>query len=165
MHAVSSERTVKQRTIQVLNEIFGSCSPEKIGIRLWDGTTWPNERRCAAVLALKHPGSLGRMFWPGTEVGLAEAYLHDDFDIEGDMLSAFEIADFLLARLGDWKSKLKLAGLLFSLPDSDGLSRIGRATKWLLPQINGKRYSPERDRRAIAFHYDMSNEFYRLWLD
>jgi cyclopropane-fatty-acyl-phospholipid synthase len=37
------------------------------------------------VLALKHPEALGRMFLPGTEVGLAEAYLHNDFDIEGDI--------------------------------------------------------------------------------
>jgi hypothetical protein len=33
---------------------------------------WPDDRSRKAVLALKHPGALGRMFLRGTEVGLAE---------------------------------------------------------------------------------------------
>ncbi len=100
MHAISAEKNVEERTRHVLSEIFGRCSLDKVGVRLWDGTAWPDERPRAAVLALKHPEALGQMFLPGTEVGLAEAYLHNDFDIEGDIEAAFEIADFLLGRLG-----------------------------------------------------------------
>lgn len=104
------------------------------------------------------------MFLAGTEVGLAEAYLRDDFDIEGDIAAAFEIADFLLERLGDWKKKLKLAGLLVGLPNGDGQSMIGRMAQ-LLGRNRNQRHSIERDRKAIRFHYDVSNEFYQLWLD
>jgi cyclopropane-fatty-acyl-phospholipid synthase len=164
MQAISSEPAIEERTLYVLSQIFGS-SPEKIAVRLWDGTAWPDERPRTAVLALKHPEALGRMFLPGTEVGLAEAYLHDDFDIEGDIEAAFEIADFLLARLGDWKKKLRIAGLLVALPDRNGTSTIGRAAKWSLPEIRRMRYSPQRECRAVTFHYDISNGFYRLWLD
>ena len=96
---------------------------------------------------------------------MAEAYLHDDFDIEGDIAVAFEIGDFLLAHLGDWKKKLKLAGLLVALPDQDGRSTMRRAARQLLPRIRGKQHSLERDRRAVTFHYDVANDFYRLWLD
>ena len=105
------------------------------------------------------------MFLPGTEVGLAEAYLHNAFDIEGDIEAAFEIADFLLDRLDDWKKKVKLAGLLVALPDRDGRSTMRQAVKQLLPRIQGRRSLLERDRRAVTFHYDVSNDFYRLWLD
>jgi len=108
MRAIASEKTIEQRTRHVLTEIFSSRARDKIAVRLWNGTTWPDERPRAAVLALKHPEALGRMFMPGTEVGLAEAYLHNDFDIEGDIEAAFEISDFLLAHLNDWKKKLKL---------------------------------------------------------
>jgi cyclopropane-fatty-acyl-phospholipid synthase len=165
MHAVSSEKSLEEKTLYVLSEIFSDCALEKVGVRLWDGTAWPDERLRPAVLALKHRGSLARMFLPGTEVGLAEAYLHDDFDIEGDIEAAFEIADFLLANLGSWKKKLKLAGLLITLPASNGTRTIGYAAKRLLPQIRAKRHSPERDRRVVKFHYDVSNDFYALWLD
>src|SRR5207248_1497567 len=165
MHAISAEKNVEDRTRHVLREIFGDCSLDKVGVRLWDGTAWPDERPRAAVLALKHPGALGQMFLPGTEVGLAEAYLDNDFDIEGDIEAAFEIADFLLGRLNDWKKKVKLAGLLVALPDRNGRSTMRRAARQLLPRIRGRRSLLERDRRAVTFHYDVSNDFYRLWLD
>ena len=165
MRASSSQDSVKERTRHVLNEIFAGCSLDNVGVRLWDGTAWPDERSRAAVLALKHSQSLARMFLPGTEVGLAEAYLHKDFDIEGDMEAAFEIGDFLLAHLDNWKKKLKLAKLLVALPGPDGRSTIQRATRQLLSRISGKLHSRERDRRAVTFHYDISSDFYRLWLD
>ena len=165
MHAIVAEKNVEEQTRHVLSEIFAGCSLDKVGVRLWDGTAWPDQRPRAAMLALKHSGALGRMFLPGTEVGLAEAYLHDDFDIEGDIAVAFEIGDFLLAHLGDWKKKLRLAGLLVALPDQDGRATMRRAARQLLPRIRGKQHSLERDRRAVTFHYDVANDFYRLWLD
>ena len=165
MHAISSEKTVEERTRQILSGIFAGWSLEKLSVRLWDGTAWPDERPRSAVLALKHCEALGRMFLSGTEVGLAEAYLHNDFDMEGDLEAAFEVADFLLTHLGDWKRKLKLAGLLIALPGRNGGSTMQRAARHLLPRIRGKRHSLARDRRAVTFHYDVSNDFYRLWLD
>ncbi len=175
MPAISSEKTIEEETRRVLAELFDGASLDKMGVRLWNGARWPDERPRDAVLVLKHPGSLGKMFLPGTEVGLGEAYLRDDFDIEGDIEAAFEIGDFLLGRLGGWKKKIKLGGLLVALPQGDGTSTrlrtatarqaIERAARQLLPRIRGKKHSPERDRRAVTFHYDVSNDFYRLWLD
>src|ERR1043166_1061802 len=175
MPAICSRKSIEEKTRNVLSEIFAGCRLNEVGVRLWDGSTWPDDQPPAAILALKHSEALGRMFLPATEVGLAEAYLRDDFDIEGDIEAAFEVGDFLLNHLGDWKKKLKIAGLLVALPSSetrlirrrtDSPRRImRRATDRLLPRFSGKRHSPERDRRAVTFHYDVSNEFYRLWLD
>lgn len=64
-----------------------------MNVRLWNGALWPDDRPRPATLALQHPGALARMFSAGTEAGLAEAYLHNDFDIEGDIEAAFENAD------------------------------------------------------------------------
>lgn len=161
MHAVSSDKAVEEKTRRVLNETFAGCPLEKVGVRLWNGAMWPDARPREAILLLNHPGALSQMLWPGTEVGLAEAYLHDDFDVEGNIEAAFEIGDFLLAHLGDWKTKLKIVGLLVTLPKRDGRSTMGRA----LPRIRGRKHSPKRDRRAVMFHYDVSNDFYRLLLD
>src|SRR5438132_8496554 len=143
MHAISSETSVQERTRRVLGEIFAQIPHGNLGVRLWDETTWPDDQPRAAVLALKHPGALGKIFLPGTEVGLAEAYLHNDFDIEGDVGAAFELADFLLERLGSWKRKLKLAGLLVSLPHRNGRSTIRRGAEQLFPRIRGERHSPQ----------------------
>jgi len=161
MHAISSDKAVEEKTRRVLNEIFAGCPLQKVGIRLWNGAMWPDARTREATLVLNHPGALSQMLWPGTEVGLAEAYLHDDFDVEGNIEAAFEIGDFLLAHLGDWKTKLKIGGLLVTLPKRDGKSTMRRAG----PRIRGRKHSPKRDRRAVMFHYDVSNDFYRLLLD
>src|SRR5438874_13463749 len=116
MHAISSKKSIEEKTLHVLSEIFSDCALEKVGLRLWDGTAWPDERPRAAVLALKHPGALGQMILPGTEVGLAEAYLDNDLDIEGDVVAAFEIADFLIGSPWDCRCKVKLAGLRGAVP-------------------------------------------------
>src|SRR6266571_1549020 len=155
MRASSSPANVRERTRDALNEIFNGCSLDNVGVRLWDGTSWPDDRPRGTILALKHPEALGQMFLPGTEVGLAEAYLHNDFDIEGDLEAAFEIADFLLGRLNAWKKKLKLAGLLVALPDRDGRSTMRRAAIQLLPRILDGQSLLESDRRAVTFHYDV----------
>ena len=165
MVAISSEKTVEERTRRVLGEIFGGASLENVGVRLWDGSMWPDNRPRKVILALKHPGALGRLFQSGTETGLAEAYLRNDFDIEGDIEVAFEISDFLIAHLDDWKKKLRVGSFLATLPDSNGRSILRRAASDLLLRSDRKKHSPERDRRAVTFHYDVSNDFYRLWLD
>jgi cyclopropane-fatty-acyl-phospholipid synthase len=165
MHAISSDNAVEEKTRRVLNEIFAGCPLEKVGVRLWNGAMWPDARPREAILVLNHPGALSQMLLPATEVGLAEAYLHHDFDIEGNIEVAFEIGDFLLAHLGDWKTKLKIGGSLVTLPQRDGRSTMRNAARQLLPRIRGRKHSPERDRRAVTFHYDVSNDFYRLWLD
>ena len=69
MRASSSQDRVKERTVHVLSEIFAGCSLEKVGVRLWDEKTWPDEGPRAAILALNYSESLARMFLPGTEVG------------------------------------------------------------------------------------------------
>jgi cyclopropane-fatty-acyl-phospholipid synthase len=165
VHATSLEGTLEEKTRRILSEIFDGFPLENVGVRLWDDTAWPDDRPRSGILVLKHPGALTRMLLPGTEVGLAEAYLRNDFDIEGDIETAFAVGDFLLSRFNDWKKKLKLGGLLITLPEGDGRSIMQRAARQLLPRIRGKRHSPERDRRAVTFHYDVSNDFYQLWLD
>lgn len=165
MHATSREGTLEKKTRRVLSEIFAGCALDKVGVRLWSGAMWPDEQRRDAVIAVNHPGALGRMFLPGTEVGLAEAYLRNDFDIEGDIEAAFEVGDFLLSRLDDWKKRLKLGGLLVRLPEGSGRSTMQCVARQLLPRMRGRPHSTERDRRAVTFHYDVSNDFYQLWLD
>jgi cyclopropane-fatty-acyl-phospholipid synthase len=155
-----SPQVVEQRTIQILNEILGPAS-DQVGVRLWNGLRWPDDQPRPATVVLQHPGALARMFSPRTEVGLAEAYLRNDFDIEGDIASAFEISDALLARLSNWKQKLKMAALLWPAPKASKARTTGRFVR----NSRGRRHSLERDREAVTFHYDLSNDFYRLWLD
>lgn len=154
-------------TLGLLDELIGH-DDGRVGVRLWDGTRWPDERPRAATLVLRHPGALRAMFRAGTELALSEAYLYDDFDIEGDVESVFGLADslarrsYVAPRAAGWTRKLAAFFRLGRLPKADRRRRAagrGRA------RLSGRRHSVERDREAIRYHYDVSNEFYRLFLD
>jgi cyclopropane-fatty-acyl-phospholipid synthase len=148
-------------TLRALDKLFGVDGGMPVGVRLWDGTCWPDEAPRPVTLVLKHPGALRTAFLPGTELALAEAYLYDDLDILGDTESVFGLADALAAATSNWLEKLRVARILRRLPPirNDRHSQRGPA------RMTGKRHSIERDRQAVTYHYDVSNDFYALWLD
>ncbi|MGC8780945.1 MAG: hypothetical protein ACP5UQ_08790, partial [Anaerolineae bacterium] len=97
------------RTLRILESLFDAESRQRVGVRLWDGTTWPDGASRPATLVLKHPGALRAMLLPGHELGLAEAYLYDDFDIVGNIEAVFDLADALAAATSGWRKKLVTA--------------------------------------------------------
>ncbi|MDQ3942455.1 MAG: cyclopropane-fatty-acyl-phospholipid synthase family protein, partial [Actinomycetota bacterium] len=148
-----------------LKGLLGDYRPRDFAVRLWDGTVWEAESGQPArfTLALKHPGALRRMFWPPNEVSLAEAYIYDDFEIEGGIEDVFGLADHLLTRRRSPAERLLQARRVLSLPAGrgDGRARTGREAA----RLRGARHSRGRDRRAVTYHYDVPGEFYALWLD
>ena len=52
-------------TLRLLAELFAGDAARAIGVRLWDGTAWPDATPRPATLVLKHPGALRAMFLPG----------------------------------------------------------------------------------------------------
>jgi cyclopropane-fatty-acyl-phospholipid synthase len=156
----------KETTLAILDQVFdevpGRGPEQDFGVRLWDGTMWPEEpvESPTFTLVLNHPGALRQMFLPPSELSLGESYIYGDFDVEGDLIAAFPLATYFEEMdlgLGD---KLGLAWKLRSLPNT-GASREGRQAA----TVSGNRHSRRRDRQAISYHYNVSNDFYALWLD
>jgi cyclopropane-fatty-acyl-phospholipid synthase len=145
---------------EFLDALLADYPRRDFRVRLWDGTTWGTEKQPCFTLVLKHPGALRAMFLSPSELTLGEAYIYDDFDIEGDIEAAFDLADYLLAQERNLGQIPDLNDQLLKLPQSDrppaGLHLIGSG---------GEVHSKERDRRAISCHYDLPAEFYALWLD
>ncbi len=149
------------RSVRILESLFDSGAKAQVGVRLWNGARWPDDAPRSVTLVLKHPAALRAMFLPGHELGLAEAYLYDDFDIEGDIEAVFGLADALAAATGGWRKRLVTARELLRLPEVPPRPTTRRGPA----RLRGRRHSVERDRQAIAYHYDVSNDFYALWLD
>jgi cyclopropane-fatty-acyl-phospholipid synthase len=143
-----------------LDHLLSPSPSLDVGFRLWDGSRWPDDAPRAATIVLPHPGALRRMFRPGTEIGVAEAYLAGDFDVEGDMETACGLADRLEQRAPGWRAALATYRRFRHLPAGAGVSSGRRAFL-----ASGEPHSLARDRAAISFHYDLPAEFYRLWLD
>jgi cyclopropane-fatty-acyl-phospholipid synthase len=101
------------------------------------------------------------MFVPPSELALGEAYLRDDFDVEGSLEAATMLQESIAGVL---KSPLllgRILSLLLSLPTDDlHPERVKGGVKGL----SGRIHSRGRDAVAVRHHYDTGNGFYSLWL-
>ena len=153
-----------QTTLSLLQEIFGSDQLPNFSVRLWDGTTWQSRPGAGEAprftLVLQHPGALRSMLLPPSELNLGEAYIYNDYDVEGDLLGAFEIGDYLLDERWGKMAQVRFGKRLLSLPKTGQPRPRDVAVK-----LHGTLHSKERDRQAVTYHYDRSNDFYALWLD
>ena len=142
-----------------------------LALRLWNGTTLRLGNSAAHsfdpsfTLVCHHPGFVRSMVLGRDPLRLAEAYFQGDIDVEGDFFAALCLKDHLNSirlslrdRLGALFTALRLHAPCDARPDSGS----HRST------LHGhavKAHSRTENRAAISFHYDVSNEFYRLWLD
>src|SRR5947209_1523478 len=153
-----------QTTLSILQNVFSSAPPCNVAVRLWDGTTWKPEpesgepTRC--TLVLQHPGALRSMFLPPSDLNLGEAYIYNDFDIEGEIEALLPLmVHFLDGHLGKVE-QVRYGKRLLSLPKMSQPRPSDTKAK-----VRGLLHSKERDRQATNYHYDRSNDFFALWLD
>lgn len=160
MVATGNETTYLRASRAILETIFQDWQPRTFAVRFWDGSVWGTETQEEPrfTLVLRHPGALRQMFLPPTELALAEAYLFDDFDIEGDIEAIFPVAKYLRDENRGLAAQVRLGAELLRLPDGRSLRPQQGA------QLDGQVHSIARDRQAIAYHYNRSNAFYALWL-
>ena len=151
-----------QTSRDMLTILASGYSPRDFAVRFWDGSRLEPEAGQEALftLALKHPGAMKKMLWPPDGVAFAEAYVYDDYDIEGDILAFFRFTQFLIKKKPGLGEMLKLGVRLLRLP-SVKRERAGHQPV----KLEGRKHSLERDKQAVGYHYDLSNEFFGLWLD
>jgi len=151
--------------------------PVSFTVRLWSGAAFrvgAGSQAAAAeagiseprfVLVFRNPQAVCRMVLGRDPLRLAEAFFRADVDIEGDLFAALELKDHLRSmqtpirdRLSAVYQALKLRALNQHAPPraADGAPSHGRAVR---------AHSKDENRDSIHFHYDVSNEFYKLWLD
>lgn len=160
--AAPSLDRIAQKCLAFLQEALGNFHPRDFSFRLWNGGVWDAEpgEPSRFTMVLRNPGAFRTLFWSPSELALGEAYLRGDIDIEGNLESAFLLADQLLHfRLG-LTERLRFARVLLTVPPS-GLHRGTRP----VDRLRGSVHSIKRDRQAVTYHYDVSNAFYSLWLD
>jgi cyclopropane-fatty-acyl-phospholipid synthase len=147
------------RTLAIVQELLREYRPRDFAVELWDETRLDPDagQFCRFTWRINNAGALRAAFASAKQVALAEAYILSEFDISGDMLAIFPLAEHLAERTG---ARRKNCGwqvccwLAFPQPRR----RTGRT-------LRGGLHSRARDRQAVSFHYDVSNDFYRLWLD
>lgn len=147
------------RAIAAIELLLADYHPRDFAVEFWDGTRLDPEQAqfCRFTWHINNPGALRAVLRSDRQVALGEAYIYGDFEIEGDILACFRVGDYLATKKWDTAGKLKLGTVLLGLPHPP---RHGQEA-----QLRGQPHSKSRDRQAISFHYDLSNDFYKLWLD
>ena len=158
--AVDSAATKAMAIFRLLLEDY---HPRDFAVSFWDGSRWlPENGSSRFTLMVRHPDALRRLL-KGTanDLSLSEAYIQGDLDVEGDLEATMPVANYLLSRNWPAVTMLRIGKDLLRLPRVDRLRRKIRPPA----KLSGDPHSVERDREAVTYHYDVSNDFYALWLD
>ncbi len=108
----------------------------------WDGEVFDFAGQPRVTITLRTP-RLMRYFLTGDIARLGRAYVEGEIDVEGRLHDVLQIGIALAERLGK-SSPLRV-----------------------LARLVGRRHghSVAGDAAAVRYHYDVSNDFYSLWLD
>lgn len=145
---------------------IGELINSRFSVRLWDGTMVPLGENVDTdfYLAVNTPGTIGSLLrWPTYE-NLLLHYVKGNLDISGDLLD-FE-AVVREKRPKDTLKKInKLAIAKQCLPLLLTRSDRGEINHRYRDETTGRKQSRRNNKEFIQFHYDVSNEFYQLFLD
>ena len=162
-HALEIKNGLSAKILKLIRFSLRDFHPRDFAIELWDVTGWPPERNQFQRFTWKinKPVVLAALVRSSNlEVALGEAYIHGDFDIIGDIEAVFPLVDYLINKKWNATEKLQGASTLASLSGRE----IPQRERLDAPLL-GQPHSRSRDQEAVNYHYDVSNQFYDLWLD
>jgi cyclopropane-fatty-acyl-phospholipid synthase len=127
---------LKSATLSQLRQRIGDLP---LQVTLWDGTSAGSPHAASIHIRLKSPAALTAFFEP-TMGSLARAYVEGEMDLDGNPRDILALGSSLCHG------------------DACGDKKGSGNWKWW-------RHTRLRDRKNIQYHYDVSNDFYGLWLD
>lgn len=112
-----------------------------IRLALWNGQHYDFGAfdNPSVTLRVNGPAAMTRLLTPSLD-NLGEAYVKGEIDVEGKLPDVIDMS-------------YALAGSSLS-----AIGALGRITRHF-------NHTKQSDKRSIEFHYDVSNDFYQLWLD
>jgi cyclopropane-fatty-acyl-phospholipid synthase len=141
-------------------EIERALPDRPFAVRWWDGEQTPATREGGPTFSVRSPRAVAHALRAPGQLGIGRAYVSGELEVD-DM-------DRVIALLRDWdppaitgaaRRRLALAALR-----ANGLTPPPPVpASELRPQ--GRRHSSDRDRRSVTHHYDVSNDFFALFLD
>jgi len=162
---------VAQRLAGVLEPFLNGPLP--VRLRCWDGSEFvpPGDPAASPVVELRSPDAVRRLLWHPGELGAAQAYVTGELDVlevDGwDLDKALTHSFAVAAERGLSGARIRPAAVVEALRTAVGIGALGRrpANPATQADVKGRLHSKLRDRSAISFHYDLSNEFYELILE
>ncbi len=158
--------TARQPAIRIFERLMRGYDG-LAALRLWNGTLYVlGDEAPVFTLVVRDPALLRRLVFERDPLLLADAYFRGALDVEGDLYRALSLKTHFERLSLTWRDKQALLRDAWRMPArTDANFKPGPTMASRIARHFFHRHSKDSDRAAISFHYDVSNEFYRLWLD
>jgi cyclopropane-fatty-acyl-phospholipid synthase len=141
-------------------ELARALAARPFTLRFWDGSQLEPTAAGGPVLTVRSPAAIAHLLRAPGQLGLGRAYAVGELEVD-DLDRVIGLLDSFQAPAID---HLTRARLTLAAVRACGLTRPPRIPASEL-RPRGPRHSRERDERAVRHHYDVSNEFFALFLD
>lgn len=147
-------------TAPLRREIESRIPDRPFTIEFWDGTRLAATNGGGPTFRVRSPRAAAQVLRAPGQLGLGRAYVSGEIEVD-DIDAVIELLD-------SWQPPSLEAGakawLLLATARAAGLAKPpSRPAAELRP--SGRPHSKERDAAAVRHHYDVSNEFFALFLD
>jgi cyclopropane-fatty-acyl-phospholipid synthase len=148
-------------TAPLRRELEAALPDRPFSLSFWDGTTLPSTGDDGGpTFSARSPRAVAHVLAAPGQIGLSRAYVCGELEVDE--------LDRVLALLTNWQppaidtaARLRL---LLAAVRAAGVMAPPRAPAGEL-RPRGQRHSRARDARAVRHHYDVSNDFFALFLD
>jgi cyclopropane-fatty-acyl-phospholipid synthase len=148
-------------TTEPLRRELGNAVPERpFSVEFWDGTRLPATGGDGPAFRVRSPVALAHALRAPGQLGLGRAYVSGELEVD-DIEAALALLDTWQPPALDRGTRVRLA---VAAARACGPMRPPRPPAAELRPA-GRRHSRERDARAVRHHYDVSNDFFALFLD
>jgi cyclopropane-fatty-acyl-phospholipid synthase len=141
-------------------ELARALPARPFALRFWDGSELPPTVAGGPVLTVRSPAAVAHLLRAPGQLGLGRAYAAGELEAD-DLDRVIGLLDTFQAPPIDRATRARVA---LAAIRACGLTRPPHIPASEL-RPRGRRHSRERDERAVRHHYDVSNEFFKLFLD
>jgi cyclopropane-fatty-acyl-phospholipid synthase len=135
--------------------------PERpFAIEFWDGTAVPATRQGGPTFTVRSPRALAHALRAPGQLGLGRAYVSGELAVD-DLDALVQLLDTWRPPTLNARSRVRL--ILAAVRATGAAVSLSAPAAEL--RLRGARHSRVRDARAVRHHYDVSNEFFALFLD
>src|SRR3954451_18272447 len=148
------------RPAVLAHELEEALPDRPFRVEFWDGTELPSTNGGGPVFRVRSPAAVMHALRAPGQLGVGRAYVAGALEVED--------LDAVMRLLDSWQppslGARQRARLAAAAVRAAGIGMPPRRPgSELVPR--GTRHSKERDARAVRHHYDVSNEFFALFLD
>ncbi len=141
-------------------ELAHALPDRPFALRFWDGSELEPTVPGGPAFTVRSPAAVAHLLRAPGQLGLGRAYAAGELEAD-DLDRVIGLLDTFEAPTIDTRTRLRLT---LAAVRACGLTPPPRIPASEL-RPHGRRHSRERDARAVRHHYDVSNEFFALFLD